>query len=819
MDGENRFDSSLLSRASLSEAPLLSQTLVPKPAATDDLFAFWACDSSQNICVPFKLDCRNPPRAGYTNSSISRRFFDCVPGQVKISRSDKNGSFDHAGVRLESKHRKVYSSPAKNVRVFRSSVGHVAEQKTSSKEEDSWPAGDHNKFIKKKKGYPQKSAEYCREFEFCQAGRSSGSSKLSSPVDSLQQSPPKASGDVLSSSSSNYRRAQVVEDKLPNIIQAPPPIKHSFPDDGCGRLGLGSRVERDTNGGRLVRRRRVVSFESQRDVDYSEMFVPIRSFSESFVSAVTVRQQLCRSISEERGRKSIGGTDESDLSDFRNIRAFRHSLNSTSHSGKIQQCSRSPFSEIHSPRVAFSPIVHKSSVHEMGYSGSRSIRVSSSPRGPKVCHPRSARSGSMETQCIRLGMGVRSSLGVSTSESDAESSHASQSSKRYVFHSSSEVAPSVLESRPQSTSDSTTIHHSSIRDCPSRSVNGPSSAEGSRSNVRGLEMWGWSRAVESWSNQQKALLRAGWRKSTLDTYKPAWERWVRWCRRFSVQVNNPSGSELARFLADLHLKEGLAYRTILVHKSVVSTLCGVEDSSRLSSNVLVKQILRSISSNSSRRRPNPSVWDTKMLISWLSSNSVNSESLYEVSRRCAILLLLCSGRRVHDLTLLSISKDSFLVNDVDSSVTLWPIYGSKTDSGSFIQSGWKLFPNVDNPNLNPVRWVKMLLTIGKIRREEANIENLFVTARGRAKAASRTVIAGWVKSVLREAGVDATPGSVRSAVASRSWIDKEPLDKILARANWRSENTFLRFYKKEIQSKPCNTSINTSLGVLFEPVK
>lgn len=331
-------------------------------------------------------------------------------------------------------------------------------------------------------------------------------------------------------------------------------------------------------------------------------------------------------------------------------------------------------------------------------------------------------------------------------------------------------------------------------------------------------MWGWSRAVESWSNRQKALLRAGWRKSTLNTYKPAWERWVKWCRKFSVETNNPSGSDLARFLADLHLKEGLAYRTILVHKSVVSTLCGAEDGSRLSSNVLVKQILRSIASNKCRERPNQSVWDTNILVSWLSSHSVNPESLYEVSRRCAILLLLCSGRRVHDLTLLSVGKESLMMNNEENSVTLWPRFGSKTDSASFIQSGWKLFSNEDNPNLNPVLWVKTLRLLGKTRREEANIENLFVATRGTAKAASRTIIAGWVKSVLKEAGIDATPGSVRSAVASRGWIDNQPLDKIMARANWRSENTFLKFYKKEIQSRPCNSSISTSLGALFEPV-
>lgn len=136
-----------------------------------------------------------------------------------------------------------------------------------------------------------------------------------------------------------------------------------------------------------------------------------------------------------------------------------------------------------------------------------------------------------------------------------------------------------------------------------------------------------------------------------------------------------------------------------------------------------------------------------------------------------------------------------------------------------MQSGWKLLSNKDNQNLDPVWWVKKLFLLGKNRREEANTESLFVTIRGIAKAASRTVLTGWVKSVLREAGVEATPGSVRSAVASRGWLDREPLDKILARANWRSENTCIKFYRKEVRSRPVNTSISTSLGALFEPVQ
>ncbi|CAH0728429.1 unnamed protein product, partial [Brenthis ino] len=352
-----------------------------------------------------------------------------------------------------------------------------------------------------------------------------------------------------------------------------------------------------------------------------------------------------------------------------------------------------------------------------------------------------------------------------------------------------------------------------------RSVDGPSPAKSRRSDSRSLEMWGWSEAVESWSTQQKALLMGGWRKSTINTYKPAWERWVKWCQSSDISPINPVGADLAQYLADLHFKHRLSYKTILVHKSVVATLCTTENNAKLSSNILVKQILKAIAANYAKNRVETNIWDTHIVISWLSSRNPPILNMWEISRRCAILLLLCSGRRVHDLTLLSISDSNFIDDTEANCLTFWPMFGSKTDSVSYTQSGWKLYSNNENPNIDPVLWVRKLIQFGKDRRREGKVSNLFVTARGAAKAASRTVIAGWVKSVLSDAGVDATPGSMRSAVASRGWLDSEPLDKILSRANWKSIKTFSKFYKKEVRPLPNVISDSVSLRALFKPVR
>lgn len=141
-------------------------------------------------------------------------------------------------------------------------------------------------------------------------------------------------------------------------------------------------------------------------------------------------------------------------------------------------------------------------------------------------------------------------------------------------------------------------------------------------------------------------------------------------------------------------------------------------------------------------------------------------------------------------------------------------FGSKTDSANYRQSGWCLINNSENDALNPVFWVESLLKLSKLRRDQCRINNLFITVRGVPKAATRTVIANWVKTLLQEAGIQATAGSVRSAVASKHWVLNFALDDILARGNWRSCNTFSQFYRRAIQ-EPSRTAVVSSF---FQPV-
>ncbi|KAJ2953752.1 hypothetical protein O0L34_g1379 [Tuta absoluta] len=65
--------------------------------------------------------------------------------------------------------------------------------------------------------------------------------------------------------------------------------------------------------------------------------------------------------------------------------------------------------------------------------------------------------------------------------------------------------------------------------------------------------------------------------------------------------------------------------------------------------------------------------------------------------------------------------------------------------------------------------------------------------------------------VQQEAGVKASAGSIRPAVASKNWMLNFPLDEILSRGNWRSSNTFAKFYRRTIMPSTASTNTVTSL--------
>lgn len=265
--------------------------------------------------------------------------------------------------------------------------------------------------------------------------------------------------------------------------------------------------------------------------------------------------------------------------------------------------------------------------------------------------------------------------------------------------------------------------------------------------IGGLEGSGWGNLIKGWSAEEITLLEGSWRKSSLNAYKAAWNRWRDWCKFKNLQCTSPTPQALALFISYLHRDLGLSLSTIRVHKSVVCTFADPSNSITLSSNVLVKRMIKSIELQKPKTTcSSRSIWDVSKLIDWLSQNPPDDENLYQVSKHVVFLLLLSTGRRIHDLTLLHVSRDDMVISQ--DSIVFWPRFGSKTDSASYRQSGWEFKQNVLRFLCVPF-WVNKLINVSNERRKaNPNLSSLFITIRGVVKPASRCLIARWMRSVL-----------------------------------------------------------------------
>ncbi|XP_063982734.1 uncharacterized protein LOC135165400 [Diachasmimorpha longicaudata] len=284
-----------------------------------------------------------------------------------------------------------------------------------------------------------------------------------------------------------------------------------------------------------------------------------------------------------------------------------------------------------------------------------------------------------------------------------------------------------------------------------------------------------------------------------------------------IPSHNPTAQHLVQYLSNLFYEKQLAFRSILTQKSVICSLSGVEKNTSLSANPLIKSLLKAMGMQRARQeKPQKKItWDVDILTSWMSAHPPSEDSMFQVSRFVATQLLLASGRRVHNLTLLSI--DPSFCDIRENTIVFSPEFGSKTDSVSSRQPGWQISSSQDR-EWNPVHWTKELIRLSAERRKaRKSLTALFITTRGEVKAASRAVIAGWIKTAFKEAEIQASAGSARAAVASRNFQDNMGLDELLARGNWRGEGNFLRHYCKRIdRTKRPDRSI--SLVKSFKPV-
>ena len=231
----------------------------------------------------------------------------------------------------------------------------------------------------------------------------------------------------------------------------------------------------------------------------------------------------------------------------------------------------------------------------------------------------------------------------------------------------------------------------------------------------------------------------------------------------------------------------------------------------LSSDPVLRDLLRSFKLSSAERVLRPPAWDLAKVLWYLDSSHfepLSQASLRALSRKALFLLALATAKRVGELQALS-SVVTFV--GLDACVSYIPQFVAKSESltrsipRSFLVKSLSDFAaGLDTDLLLcPVRALRIYLD--RTRSLSPLRHRLFVSPRRPSHAMSKNAVSFFLREVIHAAGASRPEvGSVRahevrsvstSVAFHRNWS----VSSVLESATWSSSSVFSSFYLRDIQ--------------------
>ena len=164
------------------------------------------------------------------------------------------------------------------------------------------------------------------------------------------------------------------------------------------------------------------------------------------------------------------------------------------------------------------------------------------------------------------------------------------------------------------------------------------------------------------SDETINIINASWRDSTKQQYRNYHQKWLQFCSKKQINPFKANINNVLSFLTDL-FKSGLGYSSINTARCALSSYFSLDNSVNISSNVLVKRVMKGVYT------PRPALprynvtWDVNVVLKYLKGLSpLESLSLLQVSQKLLMLLLLLSGQRGQTIYLMD-TNNIFITED------------------------------------------------------------------------------------------------------------------------------------------------------------
>ena len=341
---------------------------------------------------------------------------------------------------------------------------------------------------------------------------------------------------------------------------------------------------------------------------------------------------------------------------------------------------------------------------------------------------------------------------------------------------------------------------------PSVSSSLPGSPSAQASRLATLQRFtraaGFSAVAEQSSLARRPSSRAG--------YQVRWSIYRAWCHNNGHSVSRPTLAKVADFLCWLRYTRGLGVSSLRGYRSVLSAVFRFHLPS-LSSDPVIRDLLRSFRLSSAERVLRPPAWDLSKVLTYLVSPAfepLSQASFRALTLKILFLLALATAKRVGELQALS-SIVTFVGGD--ACLSYIPQFVAKSESltrsipRSFLVKSLAYFAaglDIDL-FLCPVRALRLYLL--RARSLSPCRHRLFVSPRRHSCAMSKNAVSFFLREVISAAGA-ARPhvGSlraheVRSVSTSVAFHRHWSVSSVLESATWASSSVFSYFYLRDIQ--------------------
>lgn len=280
--------------------------------------------------------------------------------------------------------------------------------------------------------------------------------------------------------------------------------------------------------------------------------------------------------------------------------------------------------------------------------------------------------------------------------------------------------------------------------------------------------------------------------SSMRQYDVSFKKWWEFCRLTQTEILKAGKADVLRFLSS-EFDKGASYGSINSMRSAVALLLGPE----IGQDPNIKRFC----SGASRLRPaQPKYdvsWDPKIVLKFLGGWFPNEKlALEKLSLKLVTLLALTTGHRMQTLASIDIRNIRELQDQLEIKIPA----ELKTSKRNRKQPSLVLPVFKEDTSVCVVGVVKEYLK--KTVNLRGGKNELFISWRAPHKAVTAQTLSRWIKTVLKDSGVDTdifTAYSTRHASTSTVKSSGVSIDLIRSTAGWTAESkTFAKFYDRPI---------------------